>query len=207
VFPFFIMENTMSQIVEAMSNAELLGMMVGSKTAARILKDAGGSLSALLNESIAPYDPQPKVQTKLKVAKELVRRSLLETLSQGNALSSPARVREYLRLTLAGREHEVFMVLFLDSQNRVIESEEMFRGSLTQTSVFPREIVKRSLFHNAAGVLFCHNHPSGLAIASHADETLTTALKQALALIDVRVLDHFIVAGTGVLSFAEQGLL
>ena len=197
----------MSQIVEAMSNAELLGMIVGSKTAVRMLKDAGGSLSALLNETIAPYGPQPKVQTKLQVAKELVRRSLLETLSQGDALSSPARVREYLRMTLAGREHEVFMVLFLDAQNRVIECEEMFRGTLTQTSVYPREVVKRSLFHNAGALLLAHNHPSGLAEPSHADETLTQALKQALALVDVRVLDHFIVAGTGILSFAEKGLL
>ena len=197
----------MCRNIEGMSNAELLGMMVGSKTAVRILKHAGGSLSALLNESIAPYDPQPKAQTKLQVAKELVRRSLLETLSQGDALSSPARVREYLRLTLAGREHEIFMVLFLDAQNRVIESEEMFRGSLTQTSVYPREVVKRSLFNNAGAVIFAHNHPSGLAEPSHADETLTQALKQALALVDVRVLDHFIVAGSGLISFAERGLI
>ena len=197
----------MSQVIEAMSNAELLGMMVGSKTAVRILKDAGGSLSALLNESIAPYDPQPKVQTKLQAAKELVRRSLLETLNHGDALSSPARVREYLRLTLAGREHEIFMVLFLDAQNRVIEAEEMFRGTLTQTSVYPREVVKRSLFNNAGAVILAHNHPSGVAEPSHADETLTQTLKQALALVDVRVLDHFIVAGSGILSMAERGIV
>ena len=196
----------MSQIVQAMSDAELLGMMVGTKTAVRMLK-AAGSLSAVLNESVATYGPEPKVKTKLQVAKELVRRSLLETLRPGNALNSPASVREYLRLTLAGREHEVFMVLFVDAQNRVIESEEMFRGTLTQTSVYPREVVKRSLFHNAGAVIFAHNHPSGVAEPSHADETLTQALKQALALVDVKVLDHFIIAGSGVLSFAERGLL
>ena len=197
----------MCQIVQAMSDAELLGMLVGTKTAVRMLKDADGSLSAVLNESVATYGPEPKVKTKLQVAKELVRRSLLETLRHGNALNSPSSVREYLRITLAGREHEVFMVLFLDAQNRVIESEELFRGTLTQTSVYPREVVKRSLFNNAAAVIFAHNHPSGVAEPSHADELLTQSLKQALALVDVRVLDHFVVAGSGVMSFAERGLL
>jgi len=110
-------------------------------------------------------------------------------------------------MTLAARDYEVFLVLFLDAQNRVIKSEEMFRGTLTQTSVYPREIVKRGLFYNAGAVIFAHNHPSGVAEPSHADETLTQSLKQALALVDVRVLDHFIVAGAGVLSFAERGLL
>ena len=132
----------MSQIIEAMSDADLLGMMVGSKTAARMLQDAGGSLSKLLNECPAMYDLQPKVRTKLQVAKELVRRSLLEALRHRDALSSPASVRDYLRMTLTGRDYEVFMVLFLDAQHRVIESEEMFRGTLTQTSVYPREVVK-----------------------------------------------------------------
>ena len=196
----------MSQIVEAMSDTELLGVIVGGKTAARMLKDAG-SISALLNQSVVPYDPQPKVKNRLLAAKELVRRSLLERMLGGNALSSPSSVREYLRLTLAGRDYEVFLVLFLDAQNRVIKSEEMFRGTLTQTSVYPREIVKRSLFYNAGAAIFAHNHPSGVAEPSHADETLTQSLKQALALVDVRVLDHFIVAGSGVLSFAERGLL
>ena len=197
----------MSQIVEAMSDADLLGMMVGSKTAARMLQDAGGSLSALLNESLPSCDLQPRVRTRLQVAKELVRRSLLETVRHRDALSSPASVRDYLRMTLTGRDYEVFLVLFLDAQNRVIQPEEMFRGTLTQTSVYPREVVKRSLVNNAAAVIFAHNHPSGLAEPSHADELLTQSLKQALALVDVRVLDHFVVAGGGVMSFAERGLL
>ena len=99
------------------------------------------------------------------------------------------------------------MALFLDAQNRVSTIEELFRGTLTQTSVYPREVVKRALHHNAGGVILAHNHPSGVAEPSHADETLTQALRQALALVDIRVLDHFIVAGSGVLSFAERGLL
>ncbi len=123
------------------------------------------------------------------------------------ALNSPSAVRDYLRLKLASLEHEVFVVIFLDAQNRVIEVNEMFRGTLTQTSVFPREIVKAALKCNAGAMICAHNHPSGVAEPSHADETLTSALKQALALVDVRVLDHFVVAGAGVLSFAERGLI
>lgn len=196
----------MVELVEAMSDAELLGVIVGGKTAARMLQDAG-SITALLSQSVAPYEPQPRLKTRLLAAKELVRRSLMEKLGQGNALNSPASVREYLRMTLAGREHEVFLVMFLDAQNRVIKAEEMFRGTLTQTSVYPREVVKRSLALNAGAAIFAHNHPSGIAEPSHADETLTQSLKQALALVDVRVLDHFIVAGSAVLSFAERGLL
>ena len=197
----------MSLVIQAMSDADLLGMMVGSKTAARMLQDAGGSLSTLLNESIPSYEVQPKVKTKLQVAKELVRRSLLETVRQRDVLSSPGSVRDYLRMSLAGRDYEVFMVLFLDAQNRVLESEEMFRGTLTQTSVYPREVVKRSLFNNAAAVIFAHNHPSGVAEPSRADEMLTQALKQALALLDIRTLDHFVVGGTNITSFAERGQL
>ena len=203
----FVEENTMSQIVEAMSDADLLGMIVGTKTAVRMLKDAGGSLSKLLNEPMPGSDTQPKVRTKLQVAKELVRRSLIEALRQRDVLSSPASVRDYLRMTLASRDYEVFMVLFLDAQHRVIEPEEMFRGTLTQTSVYPREVVKRSLVNNAAAVIFAHNHPSGVAQPSHADELLTRSLKEALALVDVKVLDHFVVAGNAVMSFAERGLL
>jgi DNA repair protein RadC len=190
-----------------MSDVDLLGMIVGSKTAARMLSDAGGSLAKLLNESGAPFGPQPKVKVKLQVAKELVRRSLVEALRHQDVLSSPASVRDYLRMTLAGRDYEVFMVLFLDAQHRVIQPEEMFRGTLTQTSVYPREVVKRSLVNNAAAVIFAHNHPSGVAEPSHADELLTRSLKQALALVDVSVLDHFVVAESRVMSFAERGLL
>jgi DNA repair protein RadC len=116
-------------------------------------------------------------------------------------------VRDYLRLILQDREHEVFLVVFLDAQHRAIASEEMFRGTLTQTSVYPREVLKAALRQNAAAVIFAHNHPSGVAQPSHADELLTRTLKDALALVDVKVLDHFIVAGAQALSFAERGLL
>ena len=197
----------MSQPIEAMSDVDLLGVMVGSKAASRMLKDAGGSLSTLLNQSVASSDPQPKVITKLQVAKELVRRSLAEALRQRDCLSSPATVRDYLRVTLEGRHHEVFLVVFMDTQNRLIAAEEMFRGTLTQTSVYPREVVKRSLLLNAAAVLFAHNHPSGVAEPSRADELLTSALKQALALVDVKVFDHFVVGAGAAISFAERGLL
>ena len=197
----------MSQLIEVMSDVDLLGLLVGSKTAVRMLEDAGGRLSTLLNLCPASCEAEPKVRTKLLVAKELVRRSLIEVMRQRDALSSPASVRDYLRMTLAGRDYEVFMVLFLDAQNCIIASEEMFRGTLTQTSVYPREVVKRSLAHNAGAVILAHNHPSGVGEPSRADELLTQSLKQALALVDVKVLDHFVIAGSGVMSFAERGLL
>ena len=128
-------------------------------------------------------------------------------MRHGGTLGSPAAVREYLRLLLHDREHEVFVCVWLSGQNSVIEAEEMFRGTLTQTSVYPREIVKSALHHNAGCVIFAHNHPSGIAEPSHADECLTQSLKGALALVDCKVLDHFIVAGGSALSFTERGLL
>lgn len=134
--------------------------------------------------------------------------ALLECeVREADALATPDAVRDYLRLRLADRPHEVFAVVFLDAQHRVIETLEMFRGTLTQTSVYPREVVIEALSRQAASVLLCHNHPSGLAEPSRADEMLTATLKQALALVDVRVLDHFIVTRSAVLSFAERGLL
>jgi len=123
------------------------------------------------------------------------------------SLNSPSMVRDYLKLTLTGKEHEVFVCVFIDAQNRVIAVEELFRGTLTQTSVYPREVVKAALQHNCAAVILAHNHPSGLAEPSHADQCLTTSLKQALAVVDVKVLDHFIIAGDSALSFAEKGLI
>ena len=132
---------------------------------------------------------------------------LAARMKHSHALASPSAVREYLRLLLHNREHEVFVVVLLDAQNRVLATEELFRGTLTQTSVYPREVVKLALRHNAGAVILAHNHPSGVAEPSHADETLTQSLKQALALVDIKVLDHFIVAGSSALSFAERGLL
>jgi DNA repair protein RadC len=124
-----------------------------------------------------------------------------------DSLASPSAVRDYLRLLLAGREHEVFVVVLLDAQNRVLSCEELFRGTLTQTSVYPREVVKVALAANAGAAIFAHNHPSGCSEPSRADELLTQTLKSALALVDVKVLDHFVVAGAEAISFAERGLL
>jgi DNA repair protein RadC len=135
------------------------------------------------------------------------RRALNEQLQQRDVFQSPQQVRDYLVLKLGALTREVFMVLFLDAQNRLTAAEELFSGTLTQTSVYPREVVKRAIYHNAASVIFAHNHPSGTTQQSAADEQLTQQLKQALALVDVRVLDHFIVAGNQTLSFAERGLL
>src|SRR6266542_5733080 len=129
------------------------------------------------------------------------------TLQGRDAMTSPQAVRDYLRIRLVCLPHEVFACLFLDSQHRLIACEEMFRGTLAQTSVYPREVVKAALRHNAAAVIFAHNHPSGVAEPSRADETLTQALKQALMLMDIRTLDHFVVAGASVTSFVERGLI
>lgn len=197
---------------------ELLSAIVGNRKAAEaLLRKANGSLFTLLHQepqesadlfcadSARVYANDPI--TKLHAARELAARSIAEELRHRDALNSPSRVREFLVHRLAGLPHEVFVAMFLDAQNRVIAIEELFRGTLTQTSVYPREVVKAALRTNAGAIIFAHNHPSGVAEPSHADETLTQALKQALALVDVRVLDHFIVAGTKTLSFAERGLL
>jgi DNA repair protein RadC len=138
---------------------------------------------------------------------EMARRALHERMRDSDALNSPAAVKDYLRLAIGRKHYEVFAVLFLDAQNRPIAVEELFRGTLTQTSVYPREVVVRALHHNAASLILAHNHPSGAAEPSNADQILTQALKNALALIDVRVLDHFIVGGDTVVSFAERGLI
>jgi DNA repair protein RadC len=138
---------------------------------------------------------------------EMSRRALQEQMRERDTLTSPQAVRDYLKLKLGSLQREVFLVLFLDAQNRVVATEELFAGTLTQTLVYPREVVKRALHHSAAAVIFAHNHPSGVAEPSGADELLTKALKGALALIDVRVLDHFVVAGNASVSFAERGRL
>ena len=143
----------------------------------------------------------------IKAARELVRRALEEKLSERSAVASPAMVVELLKVLFLGQAHESFVVLFLDAQHRLISAEEMFRGTLTQTSVYPREIVKAALSRNAAGVILAHNHPSGLSEPSGADKHLTNMLQSALALVDVRVLDHLVVAGLASSSFAERGLL
>jgi DNA repair protein RadC len=184
-----------------MENRELLGRLIGPKEAAREYR---GCLSELFGR--AEIGQSRKLQ-KLRAARELVQRLLREELSARSVLASPHAVRDYLRLLLSGKEHEIFAVLFLDAQNRLIIAEELFRGTLTQTSVYPREVVKHALMHNAAAAILAHNHPSGVAEPSIQDQALTRTLQEALALVDVKVLDHFVIAGSSALSFAERGLI
>jgi DNA repair protein RadC len=146
-------------------------------------------------------------RAQFAAAMELARRAMEEELKERSALTSPGAVRDYLRVALGHQPHEVFMCIWLDAQHKVTGVEEAFRGTLTQTSVYPREIVKKALARNAAAVIFAHNHPSGVAQPSQADELLTRNLRDALALVEVKVLDHFIIAGNQAISFAERGLL
>lgn len=203
----------------ALSEAELLAIFLRVGTPgmsavdlARELLKRFGTLNRLLASTMAEFCATPGLgvakYAQLQAATELARRALSEELSAGVQLSSPLAVRNYLRLSLGALPYEVFTVLLLDAQNRLIRAEELFRGTLAQTSVYPREVVKLALQHNAAAAIFAHNHPSGIAEPSRADELLTQTLKQALSLVEVKVLDHFIVAGSNPpLSFAERGLL
>lgn len=212
-------EKLLIQGAQALSDAELLAILlrvgVRGKSAvdlARELLTHFGSLTQLFSASRTAVAGHPGMgeakYVQLQAIMELARRSLREVLEQGVSLSSPGAVRDYLRLCLGRLPHELFAVLFLDAQNRLIRMEEMFRGTLTQASIYPREVVKQALTHNAAAVILAHNHPSGVAEPSRADEMITQALKQALSLVDVKVLDHFIVANNAPpLSFAERGLL
>lgn len=211
-------EKLLANGAEVLSDAELLAIFlrvgVTGKSAVDLARDlltAFGSLNGIFAASASEisevHGMGSSKYAQLQAIFEMSRRALSEQLKEKDILASPQAVRDYLCLKLGALNREVFLVLFLDPQNRVIASEEMFSGSLTQTSVYPREVVKRALHHNAAAVIFAHNHPNGIAQQSRADELITSALKQALALIDVRVLDHFIVAGNVVMSFAERGLL
>jgi DNA repair protein RadC len=149
----------------------------------------------------------PAKQAELLAVFELARRALSQRLKEREAFHTPGAVKQYLQLQLAHKPHEVFAVLFLDHQNRMLAMEELFRGTLSQTSVYPREVVLRALHHQAAAVVLSHNHPSGSVQPSRADEHLTQTLKASLALVDVRVLDHIIVGQGQALSMAEQGLM
>jgi DNA repair protein RadC len=211
-------ERLLSHGAAVLSNSELLALLlrtgVAGRSALELARDLlarFGGLTGLFGAPVAQVSAVhglgPAKAAELAAVVELVRRSLVEEAAAGDALTSPQAVRDYLRLTLRARPYEVFVGIFLDSQNRLLASEEMFRGTLAQTSVYPREVVKAALARNAAAVIFAHNHPSGVAEPSRADELLTQALKQALALVDIRTLDHFVVAGSHLVSFAERGLL
>lgn len=211
-------EKLLANGAASLSDAELLAIFlrvgVAGKSAvdlARDLLQTCGSLNGIFAASQAELCRIKGIGSskyvQLQAIFEMSRRALSEQMQAGDALNSPQQVRDFLCLKLGVLHREVFMVLFLDAQNRVIAHEELFTGTLTQTSVYPREILKRALHHNAASVILAHNHPSGVAEPSRADESITAELQRTLALIDVRVLDHFIIAGNRCLSFAERGLL
>jgi DNA repair protein RadC len=211
-------EKLIAKGADALSDAELVAIFLrtgirgrSALDLARELMTRFGSLSALFAADAAALCSVPGLGTakysQLSAVMEMARRALREKLDRGSALGSPQAVRDYLRLKLQDRPHEVFVGVFLDAQNRVLAVEELFRGTLTQTSVYPREVVKRALHYNAAALIFAHNHPSGIAEPSRSDETLTQALKQSLALVDVKVLDHFVIGAGAAMSFAERGLL
>lgn len=198
-----------------LSDAELLAVLLRTGLRGKSAVELGRDLLARFKNVAGLFAADlagvkglgPAKRAQFEAARELARRSLKDELRAGDALTSPGAVRDYLRLAIADLPHEVFVCLWLDAQHRVIACQELFRGTLTQTSVYPREIVKAGLKANAAAVIFAHNHPSGAAQPSQADELLTRNLKEALALVDVKVLDHFVVAGRQALSFAERGLL
>lgn len=203
---------------KTLSDAELLAIFlrvgVTGKSAVDLARDLLNRFSSLNGIFAASLEELSQVHgignskyAQLQAIFEMACRALNEQMQVKDVLSSPRQVRDYLCLKLGGLNREVFLVLFMDAQNRIIADEEMFSGTLTQTSVYPREIVKRALHYNAASVIFAHNHPSGQTVPSKADELLTAELKKALVLIDVRVLDHFIIAGNDTSSFAEMGLL
>jgi len=202
----------------SLSDAELVAVLLRTGTLGKSALDVAhaliarfdglaGLLAAPVGEVAAVHGVGPAKGAELATVVELVRRSLSQEARQRDALASPQAVRNYLRLLLSARPYEVFVGIFLDSQNRLLAAEELFRGTLAQTSVYPREVVKAALARNAAAMIFAHNHPSGVTEPSRADELLTQALKQALALVDIRTLDHFVVADGGLTSFAERGLL
>jgi DNA repair protein RadC len=211
-------ERLLREGAPALSDAELLAIFlrvgVPGKDAVQLGQEMVhhfGSLQALFSAQLAEFcaihGMGPAKFAQLQAVMELARRAMLEEIKAGPALASPRAVKEYLRLLFRGRACESFHVLFLDVKNRLIDAKELFRGTLTHTSVYPREVVKEALARNAASVMLAHNHPSGTPEPSESDLLLTRALVQALALVDIRILDHFVVAGHQVHSFAEHGQL
>jgi DNA repair protein RadC len=209
-------ERLLAQGADTLSDAELVAVLLRSgvrgKSAVDLARDllaryggVTGMLEAPDLEAIKGMGPAKRAQFGAVI--ELARRALQEKLKKNAALTSPQAVRDYLRLKLSARLEEAFVCIWLDAQHHTIEIQEAFTGTLTQTSVYPREIVKAALKRNAAAVIFAHNHPSGVAQPSRADELLTRSLKDALELIEVKVLDHFVIAGNQAISFAERGLL
>lgn len=209
-------ERLVREGAQALSDPELLALLlrvgVRGKSAVELGRDIlqhfgslHGLFGATLDDCSEVHGLGMAKYAQLQAVMELARRAIAEQLQAGEAFGSPELVKRYLRIKLGGQRHESFVVLFLDVKNRLIADRELFRGTLTQTSVYPREVVIEALSYNAAGVILAHNHPSGLPDPSEADLRLTGALVNALHLVDIRVLDHFIVAGPLVHSFAEHG--
>jgi len=211
-------EKLLAHGAASLADAELLALLLRTglkgqgvlQLASAVLGRFGG-FAGLLNAELADLGRVkglgPAKRAELAAVVEMARRALSQRLSAAPVFDTPQLVKDYLQLQLGTLGHEVFVVMFLDAQHRLIKTDEMFRGTLSQTSVYPREVVKRALAHNAGAVVLAHNHPSGVAEPSRADEYLTQALKSALALVDVRVLDHLVVGCGTVVSFAERGLL
>ena len=211
-------EKLLLQGAAALSDAELLAIFLrtglpgrSAVDLARDLLHGFGSLRALLQAEQAEFCSHaglgPAKFAQLQAVMEMGRRHLFEDIKRGDALTSPGAVRNFLRSKLMALPHEVFACLYLDNQHRVIAFEELFRGTLDSASVYPREVVKRALSHNAAALILTHNHPSGVAEPSQADLLLTRRLKESLAMVDIRVLDHLVVGDGEPVSFAERGLL
>ncbi|MCC7151440.1 MAG: DNA repair protein RadC [Rubrivivax sp.] len=211
-------EKLLQRGAAALADTELLALLLrtglpgqGVFALAQALLDRCGGFAGLLQaraEDLAPVKGLgPAKRAEILAVMEIARRALAQPLRQAPVFDAPQRVKDYLALQLGGLGYEVFAVLFLDHQHRLLELEEMFRGTLAQTSVYPREVVRRAMALNAGAVILAHNHPSGLAEPSRADEFLTQTLKSALALVDVRVLDHLVVGCGQVVSMAERGLL
>ncbi|MDO4593266.1 MAG: DNA repair protein RadC [Comamonadaceae bacterium] len=211
-------EKLLSRGASALSDAELLAILLRTGLAgctvlqlSQAMLERFGGLAGLLNASGQDLGRikglGPAKRAEMLAVMELAKRATAQQLREREVLSSPEAVKHYLQLQLGHRPHEIFAVLFLDSQNRLIAMEEMFRGSLNQTSVYPREVALRALYHHAASVILSHNHPSGSVQPSAADKALTNTLRSALGLLDVRVMDHIIVAQGHSLSMAEEGLL
>jgi len=211
-------EKLLIQGAAVLSDAELLAIFlrtgIKGKTAVDLANDLlnnFGSLQALLQADCKTFTQEKGLGTakyaQLQAVLEMARRHTFEELDRGGVLTSPEATRAYLSQKLRQYQHEVFACLFLDNQHHILEFEELFRGTIDSASVYPREVVKQALKHNAAAVIFAHNHPSGIAEPSQADKLITDKLKQALALMDIRVLDHFIIGDGQPYSFAENGLL
>jgi DNA repair protein RadC len=211
-------EKLLEKGAAALSDAELLAILLRTGTPgssaldlARAVLKSFDSLRKLIASDRQRFCAEPGLgparYAELQASVEIARRQLSETLRTGPTLASPRATRDYLSARLRDLEHEVFCCLYLDKRHRLIQFEELFRGTIDGASVHPREVVKQALARNSAAVILAHNHPSGVAEPSHADELITRRLREALQLVDIRVLDHLIVADNGCLSFAERGLI